>query len=720
MSRLIINGIEIELSPSKQLARTLQVNDISTLNNRQTNFTATFSIPRTAKNVKAFSMLGIVGTNSNIPYQRNECYYYSESGECLVYKGWAVINTTDKDFRCNIYDGNIDLYKAIENATLNQLPLTEINHVKTLSNVIDSFNGLTTYKYIIADYNGKAIYDTDKINIDYLVPSVPVSYLWNKIFDFYGFTYSGSVFNTFAFENLYMTFPKGVGSTIPDVEKFESSDVLMPRDSLFNSRSRYFNFNTFTIEPELSIFADRHITFLESGLYRLEITGNIKVNANALFLQGAVNINLAYNQQSNVYSQNISAFQSLDGFLTNQTETININTLLNVDALNSICLFVKTNNYNIDSVVNSLTVKISKVESQSIDFSGAFIDFKTKDFLNEVLTRFGLTPFKDKYTNNYKFLTLNELLQTNDVVDWSASKNKFISKTNERYAYGSYAQKNDLNYKYNDAEGDYYNGSFLIENVNLPDNKVVINSRIYAPEKNKTFELPKETNVYKLWDKEITDTSNVTYKSLDKRFYFMRADNYIFPSSVTIGSETLIDETTIGQAPFESFFKLPFTDIVQDYYTPIFQILNKAVLVDAEIYLTEKDIVDIDFSKLYWIEELNSYFILNKISNFQGKGSTKCELIKVDYVNTETRVLSPVFISFFEGCITYTSSTDFASVNLQHSIDNGLTWTDNLIGGITSGYLSVSCGYTITTDTLFRIVNTLNEEIISNTILVQP
>ena len=720
MSRLIINGIEIELSPSKQLARNLQVNDISTLNNRQTNFTATFSIPRTAKNVKAFSMLGIVGTNSNIPYQRNECYYYSESGECLVYKGWAVINTTDKDFRFNIYDGNIDLYKAIENATLNQLPLTEINHVKTLSNVIDSFNGLTTYKYILADYNGKSTYDTDKINIDYLVPSVPVSYLWNKIFDFYGFTYSGSVFNTFAFENLYMTFPKGVGSTIPDVEKFNSTDVLMPRDSLFNSRSRYFNFDTFTIEPELSIFADRHITFLESGLYRLEITGDLKVNANVSFISDVIKINLAYNQQANVNSQSISAYQSLDGFLTNQTETININTLLNVDALNTLCLFIRTNTFEVDSVVNSLTVKISKVESQSIDFSGAFIDFKTKDFLNEVLTRFGLTPFKDKYSNNYKFLTLNELLQTNDVVDWSASKNKFISKTNERYAYGSYAQKNDLNYKYNDAEGDYYNGSLLIENVNLPDNKVVINSRIYAPEKNKTFELPKETNVYKLWDKEVKDDGTVTYKSLDKRFYFMRADNYIFPSSVTIGSETLIDETTIGQAPFESFFKLPFSDIVQDYYTPIFQILNKAVLVDAEIYLTEKDIVDIDFSKLYWIEELNSYFILNKISNFQGKGSTKCELIKVDYVNTETRVLSPVFISFFEGCITYTSNTDFASVNLQYSIDNGLTWTDNLIGGITAGALAVSCGYTITTDTLFRIVNTLNEEIISNTISVEP
>ena len=165
MAKLIINSIEIELQPSKPIARTLQVNDIATLNNRQANFTATFSIPKTAKNQKAFSLLGIVGTNSNIPYQKNECYYYSDSGECLVYKGWAVISATAKDYKCNIYDGNIDLYKAIENTTLNALDLSDINHFKTLDNVIDSFNNLTVYKYILADYNGKALYGTNKILI---------------------------------------------------------------------------------------------------------------------------------------------------------------------------------------------------------------------------------------------------------------------------------------------------------------------------------------------------------------------------------------------------------------------------------------------------------------------------------------------------------------------------------------------------------------------------
>ena len=636
MSRLIINNVEIELSPSKPIARTLQVNDIATLNNRQANFTPTFSIPRTAKNVRAMEKLGIIGTNSNVPYQRNECYYYSESGECLIYKGWAVITSTAKDYKCNVYDGNIDLYKSIENETLNALPLDEINHIKTLDNVVDSINGLTTYKYILADYNGKALYDTDKINIDYLVPSIPVSYLWDKIFEYYGYTYSGSIFDTFAFQNLYMTFPKGLGSTIPDFEVFEGTDVDLPPEKIegtsiiVDSRSRYLKYAVYTNDASVILDNERHIVFTEGGLYRVEITGDVDIDAGGFPVP--TNLRIAYNQQGVYNSFDIVSSNILDSFTASSSQIINVNTLITVNDLDSMCLFVKMTGLQIQSATNTLNVKVSKVESQTIDFSGAFLDFKTKDFLNEVLTRFGLTPFKDKYTNNYRFLTLSEVLQNTDAVDWSASKNKFVEQTNESYVYGSYAQKNDLTYKYNDAEGDYYNGFLSIDNVNLPDNKVVINSRIYAPEKIKTNVLPKETNVYKLWNKEVKDNGDVTYKSLDKRFYFMRADNFIFDSSVTIGSETLATETTIGQALFESFYKLPFNDIVQDFYLPMYQILNKSRLCDINVFLTEKDIVNIDFSKLYWIEELGNYFILNKINNFTKRGITKCEMIKVDYV----------------------------------------------------------------------------------------
>lgn len=708
MSRLIINSIQIELEPSKPIARTLQVNDIASLNNRQANFTPTFSIPRTAKNVKAFAQLGVVGTNSTIPYQRNEAYYYAENGECLIYKGWAIITATENDFKCNLYDGAIDFYKAIENDSLSNLQLDEINHVKTLDNVVDSINGLTTYKYIFADYNGKALYDTNKINIDYLVPSVPVSYLWDKIFEYYGFTYDGTIFDTFAFQNFYMTFPKGVGSTIPDVEKFSSSEISIISDgSFFGSRSRYLNFSSFTIEPELNLISDRHILFNENALYRLEISGDIKVNTS---INNLVWFRLAYNQQGNVYSSQITAFQTLDAFASNQTHSININMLMTIEELNSLCFFVKCRDFDISSVTNSLDIRISKVESQSIDFSGAFLDFKTKDFFNEVLTRFSLTPFKDKYSNNITFKTLYEILQDTDVIDWS---DKFDSVISETYAYGSYAQKNDFTYKYNDNESDYYNGSININNENLEDSKTVINSKIYAPEKIKSNVLPKETNVYKLWDKEVKDDGSVTYKSLDKRFYFMRADNYIFETPVTIGSEALIEETIISQAPFESFFKLPFNDVVNDYYLPIYQILNQAKIVNANIFLKEQDIININFSKLYWIEALGNYFLLNKIINFDGNGITKVELIKVDYIPIAREIPFEIEIRKFRDGKLYFSPNYSTSINIQTSTDFGDTWTDNIRSGT-----SPQIGFTITEDTIFRIKNPLTDLVISNNFTV--
>jgi len=209
--KLIINNIEIELSDRTDIAQTLQVNDIVSLSNRQSNFTNTFTIPNTAKNINAFSLLGINNTNSNVPYQRNDTYLYADSGESLVYNGWAVVTSYDGNFKVNIYDGNIDLYKAIDNTTLGgSLDLTDINHIKTLDNVVNSFTDGLPYKYILADYNGNSLYQGNKINIDYLVPSVSVKWLWDKIFETFGFTYTGNIFNTFAFDNLWMTFPKGV------------------------------------------------------------------------------------------------------------------------------------------------------------------------------------------------------------------------------------------------------------------------------------------------------------------------------------------------------------------------------------------------------------------------------------------------------------------------------------------------------------------------------
>lgn len=677
--KLFINGVEIELTASTTLSRTLQVNDIVSLSNRQANYTNTYSLPKTANNVRAMLKLGVVGVNSGVPYQRNATYLYADSGECLVYNGWSVVTSTDDSYKISIYDGNIDLYKAIENRSLSELDLTEINHTKTLTNVLNSWEEGSNYRYIIADYNGKMLYNTSQINIDYLVPAVNVKYLWDKVFTTYDFTYEGSVFDTFAFTNLWMTYPKGILSFVPDVEYFDSNSISFPPKNIggiinVDSVGRYFNFDTSTLSEGTTIYANKHIKPNTEGNYRIEITGDITVETSVF--SRPVRMYYGLNKDGILYAEDITGGVQIDAFLSRQTHTVNENFIISLSELDSICFFLHSTN-NITGVTNTLNVTISKVESQDIDFEGAFIDFKTKDFLNEILTRFSLTPFKDKYTNHYKFLTLQELLQDNQVVDWSAENNKFVRKISERYVYGNYAQTNDFIYNYNDKGSDHNDGSILIDNVNLQDNNVVISSKIYSPEKIKTSDLFKNTNVYKLWDKQIKDNSEIEYKPLDKRFYMMREETFYFDNPVVIGSEAAGTAAIINSAPYENFFKLDFNSIIQDYYLPINQILNKAVIMENEIYLNEKDIVDIDFSKLYFIRELNSYFILNKVNNFQGKGKVKCEMIKADYMpvvpqinqNLEIKNVGKIEVFNISLYIGYIDSSNFNPGTVGYVLD---------------------------------------------------
>lgn len=672
--KLFINGVELELDAKENISRTLQVNDIVSLSNRQSNYTNSYSLPMTAKNVRAMKMLGVVGNDSFVPYQRNECFLYADSGECLIYNGWAVITATSKEYKLNVYDGNIDLYKAIENRSLAELPLSEINHLKNLTNIINSWDIDSPYKYIIADYNGKMLYNTTKINFDYLVPSVHVPYLWDKIFTTYGFTYEGSVFDSFNFQNLWMTFPKGIGSTAPDILIYESATAqfintensisTISNPTLDNKKTTYLKRITDATNDLLTVSFDKHFKPVETGIHRIEMTGVIialkyvppiltyPVSLNYGSFAPVCELWLGKNSESITNSDDVVLVQKLQDRI-DATTPIDIDVLVDVAENESLCFVLKVKRASdyISAVIypdgdNLPLLKISKVNASTIDFQAALIDFKTKDFLNEVLTRLSITPYKDKYSNNYRFLTLEELLQDNEVIDWSAEKSKFVRNLSERYTYGSYAQKNDFNYKYNDQEGDHNNGSILVNNVNLDDERTVLNSRIYSPERIKTTDLFKSTNVYKLWDKEVKDNGDVTYKPLDKRYYFMRYDTHFFTEPKIIGSETLAVEQNINSAPYESFYKLDFNAILQEYYSPINQILNKAKILDNEIFLHDQDIEQIDFSKLYWIRELNSYFVLNKVNNYQGKGITKCEMIKVDYSPVIENVTPPLTFNF--------------------------------------------------------------------------
>ncbi|KOS07006.1 hypothetical protein AM493_13915 [Flavobacterium akiainvivens] len=641
---LYINGEQADLPPGQVIAQTRQVNDIASLQNRQAGYTNKFSLPKTAHNVKLMEFLTLPGNTSTIPYQKTPCSLYGHTGECFVYNGWAQITDGGDSYECVIYDGIIDLYKAIENKSLGDLNLEELNHTKDIDTVITSWNPAAgkKYRYILADYNGRtgdvnpepgSLYYPQP-NVEYLVPSVNVAWLWDKIFTEHQATCTGSVFNTENFKNLWMTYPQGMITGDAPQTLFEPTEYGYDGSAAPGSNIGFYHVGYPNQSPtDVMLLNNRHIKVEQSGYYKVVVSGSF----NSISAFGT-------HKRSKVYiGKNVPVlqphmvpqFKLLMDEIQHQA-TFNAERTIYLNAQDSICIVVtKASNetsaggFALVGNQQEFNLEFIRINQNEYDFKAALADFSIRDFVNEIVHRFGLTLFKDKYTNSYEFLTLHEILQDNAPVDWSK---KFSKKISENYIYGSYAQRNWFRYNYSDKEATHSDYYLEAANANQPESRDVVKSKIYSPDRYAIKYINRDSRVYRMFEKETVENpaegeEPVKYKALDKRYYFMRA---IERNEIIVLRSPSVQDIGANDAYWaESFWKLPFEDILQDYYGPMRGILQNAQVVTAQLWLTDVDIANLDFRKLYYIEQLGSYFILNKINNYLPGRPTQCELVRI-------------------------------------------------------------------------------------------
>ena len=122
MSYLIYINNQLIESSGINFARTLQVNDIGNITNRNSSFTQTIKIPRTANNNRIFEQVYNNGNQSNLPYQKASCDIIdADTGKHVVYKGWAILlESTATEYSITVYDGVIDFYNKIANLTITE------------------------------------------------------------------------------------------------------------------------------------------------------------------------------------------------------------------------------------------------------------------------------------------------------------------------------------------------------------------------------------------------------------------------------------------------------------------------------------------------------------------------------------------------------------------------------------------------------------------------
>lgn len=696
--RLFINNREIELNSKTKIAQTIQVNDLADIRTRQTNHTNRFKVPKTANNKQVFNYLGVAGNTSDTPYKLNSVYLLSESGEVLINNGFATVKSTTNTYNINIYYGSLDLFRAMGGENLSDLDLTDLTHEKTTANISATFVPNTlNYRYMVADYGGETehtsgtFFGRPQLLSEYMMPSVNVKYLWDRIFDRHGFTYEGSVFLLEDFGNIWMSYPKGLLSTIPDEEVYNSDDINFTPNPILNPKeSIYLEQVTNSSNSLVSIFDNKHFKVADSGDYRVEITGNVTVtgvNGQGNTVTILSDIWICKNEENTPNSDNANLLQYFGGVDFNGDIFQSGNTVeINAQANESLCIVFKVQNGSIVDnmtdiqIVSDVELTITKVASpEIIDFSEALSNYKQLEFVREIMVRYGLTPYKQDNSNHYKFLTMDELLQTTNVVDWSAGNNKFSELKSESYKFGTYAQVNYFRHKYNDDNDSYFDRSIDINNENLKNEKTVHNSSIYVPSRLTTSVLGKQVNTYRMWDRSVDNNGDVSFDSLSERFYFMRSKEETFstPFALVKEKDSLLDVVNVYSAPYASFAFLSYEYSISEYYKVLRGILDDVKIIKANIFLTEQDIATINLIGVYYIKELSNYFILNKIKNFIKKGKTEVELVKVDYTNLTVQDNTPIIISvrvvhvdqFTNTIIVSYDNTRFQEANIDYILN---------------------------------------------------
>lgn len=285
MRELFVNGRSLDLDANTVIAITYQVNDISELENRQANYTNSFTIPATQKNRVNLGFSDKVETNSGLPYRKLRADYF-QNGIQIIQNGVALIDGFDGvNFNITIYSGIYSFFEIVSERTLREIDFSELNHNYTAAGVASVNNAYTDDNSDVClpvmDWGAPVIYNSNYADIKYLQPCIRFSYIINKIADSLGYTFDGDIFNEEIYKKLALTVNTG--------EFYNDEDFLISRSARLSLQAQRntaiecarYNYNGGT-------------TFGYEGVAQVNLVSLFRNSTNVGGLYGSTNGNIFY------------------------------------------------------------------------------------------------------------------------------------------------------------------------------------------------------------------------------------------------------------------------------------------------------------------------------------------------------------------------------------------------------------------------------------------
>lgn len=215
---LFINYERADLSPDQPIALTLQVNDLADLQDRQSTYSQTIKLPKTATNKR---LLGYSDSDSFTQLQpyRNSLGKYAVNGSEIIPSGIITLQTVSDYFEVQLTCGLVFLSTLLTLVTtdivtsivtsrdlnITDLDYSDIAHFDfDLATIVASHGG-TGVLWPIIDYGG-TLDISSIIETTYLRPGIFMADIMNRLQKYLGYTFSGSVFSDSEYLNDFIPF----------------------------------------------------------------------------------------------------------------------------------------------------------------------------------------------------------------------------------------------------------------------------------------------------------------------------------------------------------------------------------------------------------------------------------------------------------------------------------------------------------------------------------
>lgn len=602
--------------------------DLGELTQINSSYSWTMKFPKTPNNTQILDGLGMVGSGSRKPYEKIYCNLL-DNGYPIVIKGLLNIRETNDDYVIYVQEGFIDFIKDIGNDTVGDaLDLSALNHTRNFPTVRDSLDLSLPYAYLIADVNGRYLpIEDNTTNLDsaFMSPYANVKYIFDKIFETYGWTYTLNSQIEASIDDSWMSYPSEIvldssgGLSIIDLTA-SNVDAVFFKDDRRGEKIYKIPYNISTIDNDYITASGTNqydFTVIETGDYEFNYTsigtvrltdpyGNVTAGTygNLLVING-----VTYNRD---YTNNNTS---------GEIQTFQIS--LNAGDVVSHAIRIPSeihNGYDVEVEVTSASMEILYISSTGeVSFTQALIKLKITDFVKEIMTRESLTSFVDSENKNITFLTLEERISA-EPVDWT---DKFVSRKKETYLYQDYAQSNLMKHKYDDDISDYNDGDLPIDNANLPTEKTIYQSFTHSPlnelspfvDSGTQYKVPR-LSMFEVEVREDEATGDLIgkYKFLKDRFFFVRAN--------LVSNNIYIDTNLVEGYPMVNLNGVLFKDIINTRYGDFISMSNDAKVHEIDLALSLSDIHSLDLSKIYYFEQEASYYILNRLRYKTGQKTT--------------------------------------------------------------------------------------------------